>query len=267
MSGRCKHVAAVLILCTRDDMKNLPAISSTDMKCYWKKSTIVEKYKAIPIKEHGCFIRNSLSKVKDVRVDADVLLSKLILVCLNSALAKHRIGHRIVTMETVTGEGQASILFENALNSVPLNNMPQIIPVKDCCRNIYREICNIDILSVELETKSCKEKWFKERQFRITASRCYELYTYSLNEWEKKAAKYFWPKKFCNKYVDHGVQFESAARDCYIASSNCQVIQSGLIISSQQKWLACSPDGIVFEGNTPVKLLEIKCPFEGTTSI
>ncbi|KAI4455673.1 exonuclease phage-type/recb c-terminal domain-containing protein [Holotrichia oblita] len=267
MSGRCKHVAAVLILCTRDDMKNLPAISSTDMKCYWKKSTIVEKYKAIPIKEHGCFIRNSLSKVKDVRVDADVLLSKLILVCPNSALAKHRIGHRIVTMETVTGEGQASILFENALNSVPLNNMPQIIPVKDCCRNIYREICNIDILSVELETKSCKEKWFKERQFRITASRCYELYTYSLNEWDKKAAKYFWPKKFCNKYVDHGVQFESAARDCYIASSNCQVIQSGLIISSQQKWLACSPDGIVFEGNTPVKLLEIKCPFEGTTSI
>ncbi|KAI4455393.1 exonuclease phage-type/recb c-terminal domain-containing protein [Holotrichia oblita] len=267
MSGRCKHVAAVLILCTRDDMKNLPAISSTDMKCYWKKTTFVEKYKAIPIKKHGCFIRNSLSKVKDVRVDADVLLSKLILVCPNSALAKHRIGHRIVTMETVTGEGQASILFENALNSVPLNNMPQIIPVKDCCRNIYREVCNIDILSVELETKSCKEKWFKERQFRITASRCYELYTYSLNEWEKKATKYFWPKKFCNKYVDHGVQFESAARDCYIASSNCQVIQSGLIISSQQKWLACSPDGIVFEGNTPVKLLEIKCPFEGTTSI
>lgn len=154
-------------------------------------------------------------------------------------------------------------VFRNALSGVVFNDIPEIIPRNNCCRKTIEEICNVDVALIEKQTRSCKEKWYKERQFRITASRSYELYTYSLNQWEQKARKYFWPKKFVNKYVNHGNQFEPAARRCYVAHTNYHVVETGLIISSQHRWLACSPDGIVFQNNIPWKLLEIKCPFEG----
>jgi len=31
----------------------------------------------------------------------------------------------------------------------------------------------------------------------------------------QQAIKYFWPKKFSNKYVRHGIQYESVARKLY----------------------------------------------------
>lgn len=141
--------------------------------------------------------------------------------------------------------------------------MSEAVLENHCCKKAYQNICNVDIFFIEKETANFREKWFKERQFRVTASRCYELYTYSLSDWPTKARKYFWPKKFSNKYTDHGIKYEAIARNCYTTNENDDVIQTGLIISNQQKWLACSPDGIVFKDNRPVKLLEIKCPFEG----
>lgn len=41
------------------------------------------------------------------------------------------------------------------------------------------------------------------------------------------------------------------------------VIECGLCVSQGNPWLACSPDGLVFE-NDQKKLIEIKCPIIGT---
>lgn len=87
-----------------------------------------------------------------------------------------------------------------------------------------------------------------------------------LNNWENKATKYFWPKTFTSKYTDHGLQFEEAARCAYKSLNKCDVIETGLIISKHHPWLAYSPDGIVFENEKPIKLLEIKCPYKGMSA-
>lgn len=119
------------------------------------------------------------------------------------------------------------------------------------------------MLKVCIETET-RHMWKKEGQFRITGSRCYKLYTYSKDDWPKIANDYFWPKPFSNKYIEHGIYFEKAARDCYSKKiGESVVLQTGLIVDPKNVWLGYSPDGVVFQGDIPTKLLEIKCPFKG----
>ncbi|KAJ8915343.1 hypothetical protein NQ315_008229 [Exocentrus adspersus] len=102
--------------------------------------------------------------------------------------------------------------------------------------------------------------WEKERKLRITGSRCYSIYTYAKDDWAKKTKEYFWPKKICNKCVEHGLKFEQEALDCYANNNNYKVLQLGLVICKKYPWLAYSPDGVVLEGSG--KLVEIKCPYK-----
>ena len=46
------------------------------------------------------------------------------------------------------------------------------------------------------------------------------------------------------------------------SSPTLQVTKSGLWIDLNTGWLACSPDGLVWDGNEQlVGILEIKCPY------
>ena len=56
---------------------------------------------------------------------------------------------------------------------------------------------------------------------------------------------------------------EGEARECFRKATNKDVIETGLIISQQNPWLAYSPDGVIFKDGKPSELLEIKCPFKG----
>lgn len=56
---------------------------------------------------------------------------------------------------------------------------------------------------------------------------------------------------------------EAEARMVYKTRNNYCVIETGLIISQQYPWLACSPDGSVLKNGKPHKLVEIKCPIIG----
>ncbi|CAN7994121.1 unnamed protein product [Ixodes pacificus] len=55
------------------------------------------------------------------------------------------------------------------------------------------------------------------------------------------------------------------ARQKYEATRQVQVFTCGLIVSPSNPWLGCSPDGVLFDGGRPAKLLEIKCPTKGQT--
>jgi hypothetical protein len=136
--------------------------------------------------------------------------------------------------------------------------------LKECCQNTthrlrgdYRQIC---IDSVRLFAT-----WKEERKFRITSFRCYELYTYANNKkpnWERKSLNYFYPKEHSNKYVQHEIQNEPIAREVYENNYQLKVHQCGLVVSNNNPWLACSPDGVILDENGNVlKLIEIKCPF------
>ncbi|KAJ8914902.1 hypothetical protein NQ315_016056, partial [Exocentrus adspersus] len=104
------------------------------------------------------------------------------------------------------------------------------------------------------------------RKFRITGSRCYEIFTYKGTDWEMKSKKYFWPKSFTNKYIKHGLKYEDAARTAFENKTKMVVAKCGMIISPQNKWLGFSPDGVIIDTNGySIALLEIKCLYDGAS--
>lgn len=132
-----------------------------------------------------------------------------------------------------------------------------------CCENKYLNILNEGLEEV-FNMSQNSPLWHSARQFRITGSRCYEIFTYRGMDWESKSNKYFWPKSFSNKYTKHGLKYEGCAREAFISKTKKETIECGMILSPQNKWLGFSPDGVVIEDNKPAALLEIKCLYEGT---
>lgn len=181
-------------------------------------------------------------------------------------------------------------IFNTAKYSNVINHLEEIKPKNKCCEIEYNKIANKNVQVVCRQTAENKLLWLLERQFRITGSRCYGLYTYKNDDWSSKAKKYFWPKnynlaikkydycqsryifilillKFSSKYIRHGIESEEEARECFKRKTNFDIIQTGLIICEKQPWLAYSPDGIIMKDGEPYRLLEIKCPFAGSIFI
>lgn len=136
---------------------------------------------------------------------------------------------------------------------------------RDCCLQFISTLYNEDV-ELAIHTAQHSADWGKSRKYRITGSRCYEIYTYSRNEWKTKSIKYFNPVVINNKFVKHGLQYEHAARDLFIKISNMQVVECGIVIPWANRWLGYSPDGIIMHENKPLYLLEIKCIFAGINS-
>lgn len=125
-----------------------------------------------------------------------------------------------------------------------------------------------DVVDICVKTSEYHSTWLEERQFRITGSDSYQLFTYRNNkkpDWCQKSKKYFYPESLSNAYTQHGLKNEPLARNLYDESeSSITVAECGLVISQKNPWLAYSPDGVVFDkNNNPIKLIEIKCPYEG----
>lgn len=87
----------------------------------------------------------------------------------------------------------------------------------------------------------------------MTGSRCYFLFTYQGTDWSIKISKYFWPKKFSNRYVEHGIEQETYARQTYENLFKKKVLKLGFVICPMHPWLRYSADGIIF-GNSILKL-------------
>jgi len=136
-----------------------------------------------------------------------------------------------------------------------------------CCQKVWFNLTDYDIDYMRPNSEVDRSFWIANRRFRITGSRCYQLYTYNQRpkfdeEWSAQANKYFWLKYFSNKYVIRGIQFEVVRELC--AKSDI-VVQSGFITSKKVPWLRYSPGCVILDklSNTPTKLLETKCAFKG----
>lgn len=143
-------------------------------------------------------------------------------------------------------------------------------PLRYCCHQEYNSISCVDVMEICYKSSLSRCVWDNERKFRITGSRCYALYTYTLNnnpDWSKKCLKYFNNHYFSNKYVEHGIINEPRAKKLYSSVNlECTIFEPGLIICKDNHWLGYSADGVVFEEGKPIKLLEIKCPYNGKTN-
>lgn len=140
------------------------------------------------------------------------------------------------------------------------------VPIEQsCCGETIRSLKD-DFPTICQTSKESYSEWQKQRRYRITGSRCYGLYTFSRRinaDWDKKCDQYFNPKTFKSIYTEYGKKTESEVFMAFKTAFNLEIIQVGLVISSQNPWLAYSPDGVIFEQNIPTKVLEIKCPFKG----
>lgn len=90
-------------------------------------------------------------------------------------------------------------IFDWALNSSCVNELELKMPVNQCCSEEYDNLVKTNIIETAADTQKNRTLWHKQRQFRITGSRCYGIFTYSKTDWHTKAIKYFWPKPFTNK--------------------------------------------------------------------
>lgn len=148
----------------------------------------------------------------------------------------------------------------------------EVDPLEECCRRTYNAKFKCHSSEEIYNAQQNSVLWHQFRQYRITGSRCYSLYTAANNnktDWQKKSNQYFWPKSFFeNKYIKQGRLGEKLCRPIY-EEEECRtkgyslVSDGGLIVSSHNPWLGYSPDGIVFRGNSVEKLLEIKTAGEG----
>lgn len=105
--------------------------------------------------------------------------------------------------------------------------------------------------------------WFNERKHRITASKCYSLFTYSFNksaDWDNKINSYLNPKELKHPNLEFGRQNEKNALLAYTTETNKEVTHFGLFVHPSASWMGCSPDGIVINDGL---LIEIKCPVKG----
>uniref|UniRef100_A0A6P7H3Y7 Uncharacterized protein LOC114344070 isoform X1 n=1 Tax=Diabrotica virgifera virgifera TaxID=50390 RepID=A0A6P7H3Y7_DIAVI len=277
-SGRCKHISAFLVKCVREDIESLEEISQTDIKCVWsnEKKNTKAKYKPVSVEEMPCYEQKCTRERTSVD-NADVLniYRKQLPNC---SFAQHRQGRRdYSTTETYAVEENPIVHSINSEFSEILNNACQspammelfsakVGSQKKCCDTFLSTFINQNVSEISINMSQRSEQWNDFRKYRITGSHVYEIFTYSKNDWDTKAIKYFFPKKFSNKFVRYGIETEGCAREAFIELTGANIIDCGMVVSHSNEWLGYSPDGIIFENGKPAVLLEIKCLYEGKTA-
>lgn len=107
-------------------------------------------------------------------------------------------------------------IIRNAENSIFMQNFYNFgseinFRCTQCIRK-YNKLTMFDSIDICVSTMQDRGQWEEERKYRVTGSRCYDLYTFSKNDWEEKCSKYFFPKHFSNIYTKHSIKCEPMAR-------------------------------------------------------
>lgn len=103
---------------------------------------------------------------------------------------------------------------------------------------------------------------------RITASKKAHNIKTRKKDFQKLASR-FYAQRYSSVLTDamrYGISMEPEAKRKLSEKMQQKIFDSGLIISLKQPFLACSPDGIVENGNV-LEIVEIKCPFTCKNSI
>lgn len=262
----------------RTGVENLEVASCTDKPCEWKncqKKSLEQLYSSKPVKDIESFhvLENKYTVNEDFK---NYLHQNALKTLPNSGFAKHAARrHKELKMQTMpnyelTAELKLMIrkIFENQVKC-PLHkwirNDVKCNFLYPCCKNTYDTLKG-GYVFICFKTRLNYNIWKMERKHRMTGSRCYEIFTYSKNknpDWIKKCDNFFHPSNFKNEYVEHGLINEGKARQMFIDITRKIVIETGLIVSIINPWIAYSPDGVIFLNGIPIALLEIKCPFKG----
>lgn len=120
--------------------------------------------------------------------------------------------------------------------------------------------------------QSASLRWFEERRYRITASKCKTAYSCGekllcergkeclgqLYNWIRN--KFWFPKHITTKDIEYGIETEATARDAYKAVTGNCISESGIWVCNRFPYLGASPDGLIKDANAKiVGVIEIKC--------
>ena len=111
--------------------------------------------------------------------------------------------------------------------------------------------------------KQGTDEWKNARIGRITASKCGAMSNHSNFATPEeigliisgKVVENFKPQNILA--MEHGMKYESKAREFYERKYNCKVLERGLCVPKNSIWLGASVDGDV-RGSDGI--IEIKCP-------
>lgn len=103
--------------------------------------------------------------------------------------------------------------------------------------------------------------WYKERFPRITASRKGHRVKTRTEHFES-LAKQFKNESYKGTLTEsmrYGLKMEVHAKKALSELLQTDIHNVGLVVNAKQPFLACSPDGIIFNDNNLILLVEIKC--------
>jgi len=173
-------------------------------------------------------------------------------------------------------------------------NLPYVFP--DCPEIVNFSAPQIHFLqnlqvtcqeSIDIERKTVKQRqcdeWLRMRENRLGSSvchrvfvrkRCFKSLVRDLNKQHTTTIDDLPP--VLQKKLKHGIKFEPVARDKYTnvmkhhLNRPITIRETGMVIPPSMYWLEASPDGVIIDPcsiDSPIGLVEIKCPRGGTFSV
>jgi putative phage-type endonuclease len=118
------------------------------------------------------------------------------------------------------------------------------------------------------------EEWFRIRKGRITASNADRILTPTgkdSSQWDAYAIELIaecirpdeLPNFIGNRHTDRGNELEPEARALFSEMMGWEVREVGFVTRADGV-VGCSPDGLIYMGETPIAGVEIKCPMAKT---
>ena len=278
--GRCSHVVAVLFT-VLDHVQKHGSVASrpcTSQECSWNKGKKRDK---------------NPQRISDANFDSKLRKAATPVIDFNPRPAKCRlvtpdhISRFVVNLQCLSQNGNGNIsMWETQLKITYheydlTRDQSELLSEKVTVllENIKPEVCS----EVEgTQQQSLCDKWFSERWFRVTASKClpaFKIGRLLLDSQPNVAVEAF---KFISKsiwgldseplqtyWMRYGLASEAKAIGKYENVFNVKVRRCGLWVNPKFPFLGCSPDGLV-NNDTVVEIKSLKifkeCSVESVTS-
>lgn len=270
MLGNIISLTHVCSVCSRRQLCELEEFSSTDITQAWGVTKDPAWYAPTPIRDFCHVGGNPVSQKYPPLSSAEASAVKRTLLDAApfSAIAIHEKRQRKSATNNnpvrVTNAFVAQVIARTA--GPPANTVPDGALLDSFYQShVALTVADSERLFAETEGQNSLE-WKNARRLRITASTCYQLYTYKGSNWTQLLERIMFSTFGGNRATRFGQEQEDRSRQCLQATTGADIRRCGLIIPPLMPWLGCSPDGVIIDKNT-LHLLEIKCPMlkEGQT--
>ncbi|KAH7939910.1 hypothetical protein HPB52_019100 [Rhipicephalus sanguineus] len=248
ISGQCKHAAAVVTFVNKEDTSTKTSVenvwkrpSAKQLGMYNKGVLFSEMYPPKPPDQK--LVRQPVPRaIIDSNCPLGIMLRQ-----------EQEIAENLAHLDKVLGRlGQPSNTF--GAESIPVEEVSDDFLLKVVVTEEERS----DIAKQTILQSGCPQ-WHCARALRISASSKAHRIKIRQADFESLAQQLVTPRSFKSAACAYGISMEPVARKEYESKTGRKVIQVGLVISTSQPWLCCSPDGLIDEEG--IRLLEIKAPY------